>query len=107
MSKNKKDKRQRIPLSKYTIGGRVATVLAVVAIIIFVVAIGISIKARGEAGHEVGLMTVTTFVLSIIGFTVGICSFKEETKFLTYSWIGTLMNLSVCLIMFMMILIYV
>ncbi|MBR3646267.1 MAG: hypothetical protein IKN54_07585 [Lachnospiraceae bacterium] len=106
MGKKKKDKYQRIPLSKYTIGGRIATVLAVIALILLGVAIAISIMARGNAGREVGIMAGVTFLLAIIGFIAGIASFTEETKFLTYSWIGTLMNMAICTIMAMMILIY-
>lgn len=107
MSIKKKDKRQRIPLSKYTIGGRISTVLGIVSIIVLVIAIALSIKARGNAGMEVGIMATITFGLSIIGFGTGILSFKEETRFLTYSWVGTIMNLTLCLIMSMMLLIYV
>lgn len=106
MVKKKKDKRQRIPLWKYTKGGRISTVMAVLSVVVFFVAAGISIAERGEAGIIVGVLAFTTFLISLAGFIVGIQSFKEETRFLRYSWIGTIFNLVVWLIMLMMFLIY-
>ena len=81
MVKKKKDKRQRIPLWKYTKGGRISTVMAVLSVAVFVVAAGISIAERGEAGIIVGVLAFATFLISLAGFIVGIQSFKEETRF--------------------------
>lgn len=104
--KKKKDKRQKIPFGKYTKGGRISTLMAILSILVLATAIGISIAQRGNAGTIVGVLGVTTFVIAIAGFILGIQSFKEETRFLRYSWIGTLMNLVVWLIMFMIFLIF-
>lgn len=106
MNKKKKDKRQRIPLGKYTRGGRVATLMAIVSVVVLFVAIGISIWKKGNAGVIVGVLGFLTFVMSVAGFVVGLLSFKEETKFLRYSWIGTMCNLIIWLMMLMMFLIY-
>lgn len=106
MAKKKKDKRQRIPLYKYTVGGRISTVMAILSVIPFFIAMGIAIEKKGQAGIIVGVLAFATLVISVGGFIVGIQSFKEETKFLKYSWIGTIFNLIVWLIMFMMFLIY-
>lgn len=106
MAGKKKDKRQRIPLSKYTKGGRISTIMAIMSVIIFFVAAGIAIAKRGQAGSIVGILGLATLVISVAGFIVGIQSFREETKFLKFSWIGTIFNLFVWLIMFMMFLIY-
>lgn len=106
MVKKKRDKRQRIPLWKYTKGGRISTVMAVLAVVVFCVAAGISIAERGEAGIVVGVLAFMTLLISLSGFIVGIQSFKEETRFLRYSWIGTISNLAVWLVILMMFLIY-
>lgn len=106
MVKKKKDKRQKIPFYKYTRGGRISTLMAVTAVLVLVAAIGISIAKKGNAGVIVGVLGIITFIVAVAGFITGIQSFKEEAKFLRYSWIGTIMNLVVWLMMFMMFLIY-
>lgn len=106
MMKKKKDKRQRIPLGKYTRGGRAASVMAVISALIFFVAVAISISMRGNAGIIVGVLGFLTFVMAVAGFIVGLLSFREETKFFKYSWIGTISNLMLWLMMFQMFLIY-
>lgn len=104
--KKKKDKRQKIPFYKYTKGGRVSTLMAVLSAVVLAVAIGISIAEKGKAGIIVGILGIATFVIAMAGFVVGIESFKEETKFLRYSWIGTMMNLVMWLMMLMIFLIF-
>ncbi len=106
MKKKKKDKRQRIPLSKYTLGGRVSSVIAVLSIAIFVAAVVISIMKKGNAGAIVGVMGVSAFAISLVGFVVGINSFNDDMKFLKYSWIGAVSNLAICFGIFMLFLIY-
>lgn len=106
MGKKKKDKRQRIPLSKYTRGGMISTGIAMLSLIVFAVAVGISIYEKGKAGAIVGYLAFATIALSVIGYVVGINSFKEETRFLKFSWIGTILNLFIWVMMFMMFLVY-
>lgn len=106
MMKKKKDKRQKIPFYKYTKGGRISTLMAIVSVVVLAVAIGIAIAKRGNAGIIVGILGIATFAIAMAGFVVGIESFKEETKFLRYSWIGTMMNLVMWLVMLMIFLIF-
>ncbi|MBE5959619.1 MAG: hypothetical protein E7254_12260 [Lachnospiraceae bacterium] len=102
----KKDKRQRIPLSKYTLGGIVSSIIAIIALLIFVAAVVISILNKGNAGIIVGIMGTLTFIISVIGFVVGIKSFNDDMKFLKYSWIGSVANLAISFGIFMLYLIY-
>ena len=106
MKLRKKDKRQRIPLSKYTFWGRVSSIIAVVALLIFVAAVVISILNNGNAGIIVGIMGTLTFVISVIGFAIGINSFNDDMKFFKYSWIGSVANLTIAFGIFMLYLIY-
>lgn len=106
MAKKKRDKRQRIPLSKYTRGGRISVLVAIAAIIIFCTAVVISVLNGGNAGWSVGVLGIVTFLLGIIGFLIGIHSFQEEMKFLRYSWIGTIANLAIWVSIAMIFLIY-
>ncbi|MCR5837975.1 MAG: hypothetical protein K6G88_15875 [Lachnospiraceae bacterium] len=106
MKKKKKDKRQRIPFSKYTLGGRVSSVIAVVSVAIFVAAVIISVMKNGNAGAVVGVMGISSFIISLAGFAVGINSFYDDTKFLKYSWIGAVSNLAICFGIFMLFLSY-
>jgi len=107
MGRNIKDKRQRIPLSKYTKGGRISTLMAILAVACLLSAIAISIARRGQAGHEIGVFGATALILSMIGYVVGIKSFKDESRFLKYSWIGTIANIFVWIIMMSFIMIYI
>jgi hypothetical protein len=106
MKKKKKDKRQRIPFGKYTLGGRVSSVIAVISVVIFVAAVVISVMKSGNAGSIVGIMGVSSFIISLVGFAVGINSFNDDTKFLKYSWIGSVSNLAICFGIFMLFLSY-
>ena len=102
----KSKKKPHIPLRKYTLGGRIATVLFVVEVAIIAIAVIWSFYKKGNAGIEVGIMAATAMLMSLIGFFVGIFSFKDEMRFLTYSWIGTITNLMVFLGISMLFLIY-
>ena len=104
MSHKKKDKRQRIPLYKYTKGGRASSVIALLSIIVFIVAIAIAIAKKGNAGIIVGILGVLSFIIAVAGFAIGLLSFKEETKFLRYSWVGTITNLVMWFMIFMIFL---
>lgn len=102
----KKDKRQKIPFYKYTRGGRVSALMALLSVVVLAVAVGISIDKKGNAGSIVGILGIVTFVTAMGGFVIGIESFKEETRFFRYSWLGTIMNLIMWLLMLMIFLIF-
>lgn len=107
MKKNKKDKNQKIALRSYTKGGRIATLIAICSLLIIASAIAISVVKKGEAGIYVGLMPIVSLVLSIFGFGVGLKSYTEDTKFLRYTYIGTISNAVIWISILGLFLIYV
>ena len=48
--RNKKDKKQRIALSSYTKGGRISSLIALEAFILFVLTVALCIVQNGNAG---------------------------------------------------------
>ena len=78
-------KGRKIPLRNYTKGGRKSSVIAGVNILLFILAVVISILKKGNAGIYVGLLMLLVMVSAIAGFVIGINSFKEENKFLKYT----------------------
>lgn len=97
----------RIPLKKYTKGGRTASLMAMCNIIVIILAIIIAILKKGNAGIYVGFMMLAVLILASVGFVVGINSFKEENKFLRFSYIGTVANAIIWIGILGMYLIYV
>ena len=79
-------KGRKIPLRNYTKGGRKSSVIAGVNILLFILAVVISILKKGNAG---------------------INSFKEENKFLKYTYIGTITNAVIWIFILGMYLAYV
>ena len=106
--KEKKEKKGRkIPLRNYTKGGRKSSVIAGVNILLFILAVVISILKKGNAGIYVGLLMLLIMVSAIVGFVIGINSFKEENKFLKYTYIGTITNAVIWIFILGMYLAYV
>ena len=100
----KEDKKaKKIPLRKYTKGGKSSTLIAIESLLV----IAISVAMKGKAGIYVGLLTLFAFITSIAGFIVGINSFKEENKFMMYTYIGTIANAVIWLGVLGMYLIYI
>ena len=54
--RNKKDKKQRIALSSYTKGGRISSLIALEAFILFVLTVALCIVQNGNAGIYVGIL---------------------------------------------------
>ncbi|MGN0382628.1 MAG: hypothetical protein ACI4DS_00020 [Eubacterium sp.] len=103
----KSKKRRRIRLRSYTKGGRISSLFAVLAFVIFVVAVAWSYRCGGNAGHIVGYLGFLAFALNLSGFIIGIKSFKEEGLWLRYSWIGTIANAIMWIGILSILLIYV
>ena len=102
----KEDKKaKKIPLRKYTKGGKSSTLIAIESLLVIIFAISVAMK--GKAGIYVGLLTLFAFITSIAGFIVGINSFKEENKFMMYTYIGTIANAVIWLGVLGMYLIYI
>ena len=70
----------------------VSTFLLIVATIMIGYSIYLSYKSAGEGGYIVGLLAMLSLLLSLIGFFVGVRSFKEENVFFGYSWFGVIGN---------------
>lgn len=96
--KKRKDKKYRIKLTSYAKGGVTSTVMFIISVVILIVAIFISFRQKGQSGIWIGGMPFLSFVISLAGFGVGIKSFNDEGKFLKYSYIGTISNAAVWLI---------
>ena len=104
----KEDKKaKKIPLRKYTKGGKSSTLIAIESLLGIILAIAISVAMKGKAGIYVGLLTLFAFITSIAGLIVGINSFKEENKFMMYTYIGTIANAVIWLGVLGMYLIYI
>ena len=93
--KKEKKVKQKIPLKKYTKGGRLSALIALFSLMIIILAIVISILKKGNAGIYVGLMMIVALISAVTGFGIGIKSFNEENKFLTFTYIGTIANAAI------------
>lgn len=98
---------RHIPLKKYTKGGRISTIMGIVNILAIVLCIVLSVKQNANAGIYVGIIMLAALISGAVGFVVGINSFKEENKFLIYSYVGTIMNAVVWISILGLYLIYV
>ena len=108
MSKKEKEKNnRRIPLKKYTKGGRISSLIALCNIFVIALSIMVSIFMKGKAGIYVGLMVFAALISAAVGFVIGINSFKEENKFLKYSYVGTVANTAIWIAILGLYLIYV
>ena len=86
---------KHIPLNKYTEGGRIATLMGAIHILLIILTITASVSKRGQAGIYVGVMMLLVMISAAAGFVIGINSFKETDKFFRYSYIGTILNASI------------
>lgn len=86
----KKDR--RIPLSKYSKGGRVSTMIALVNIAIMALCVSFAVMENGKAGAFIGIIVILVLISALVGFIIGISSFTEENKFYRFSYIGTALN---------------
>lgn len=85
-------KERKISLHKYTLSGRKSSAIALINALLLAMIFGIGILKKGNAGIYVGFFMVIVLILAIIGFVIGINSFKEENKFLRYTYLGTISN---------------
>jgi hypothetical protein len=100
-------KAKKIPLSKYTKGGKSSSLIALESFFVIVLAVVISTAMKGKAGIYVGMLALLAFITSITGFIIGINSFKEENKFMRYTYIGTIANAVIWIAILGMYLIYI
>lgn len=98
---------KRIPLRKYTKGGKISSLIALGSLLLIVLAVLISTLMRGKAGIYVGLMLFVSLIASAIGFGMGIKSFDEENRFMRYTYIGTIANAAIWIFILGIYLIFV
>lgn len=78
--RNKKDKKQRIALSSYTKGGRISSLIALEAFILFVLTVALCIVQNGNAGIYVGILAWAIFGLALAGFVIGFKKLSGRNK---------------------------
>lgn len=74
-----------------TLGGMISTVMGLAALVSFGYGIYIAFQAKGNAGLEVGSLDCSVSCFLLLGWLIGLLSFKEEDKFYTFSRAGSLM----------------
>ena len=105
--KNKRRVRKKIAFKNYTLGGRISAGIALLSLFILIGAVAISYKNERNAGVRVGVMAFISLILSVAGFLFGLRSFYEKgSKFLKYTWIGTVCNMIIVLFYAGMMLVY-
>lgn len=109
IAKEKREDKQRhkIPLSKYTKGGKASTIIGIINLWVIVLAVVLSYIQKGQAGIYVGAMMLMVFVSAAVAFGMGINSFREENKFMRYTYVGTIINAVLWIGILGMYLIYV
>lgn len=88
---------------KHSIGGVVSTLMAFVAIVLLVLAILYSFRARGIGGEEVGTLALMSLAFSVFGLITGLLSYREFDRYYTFSLIGSLMNGIVTILLVMLL----
>lgn len=98
---------KHIPLKKYAKGGKISTLMALINVLVIALCIVLSILQKGNAGIYIGIIMLAVLISGAVGFVLGINSFKEENKFLTYSYVGTIANAAIWISILGLYLIYV
>ena len=73
-------------------GGMGSIVMAILAVLMFVLAVLLAYETGGAGGAVIGLLGVFAIWFSGIGIYLGIRGFKQEESFYLLSWIGTIAN---------------
>ncbi len=70
--------------------GITSFVLGSLALILLFAGLKIAFDKKGNADMVVGVLGTLVFIFSTVGLLLGLSSFKEEDRFLLFSWIGTI-----------------
>ena len=84
---------------KISRGGVVSSLFVLIAAGLLYAGIYISYKADGNGGANVGMLGAGAFFVALVGFIIGIRSFKEEEVFLGFPWFGVVGNAVIWLFM--------
>ena len=98
-------KKYKFTNKKISKGGVMSSLFAVVAAVLLGAGVYISYKAHGEGGSLVGVLGIGAFIVSTVGFFVGVRSFKNDEAFLGFPWFGVVANAIIWLFMMCIILI--
>lgn len=98
-------KKYKFTNKKISKGGVMSSLFAVVAIVVLSIGVYMSYKADGAGGMVVGILGMIAFLMSVIGFIVGVRSFENEEAFLGFPWIGVVSNAVILVFMMCVILI--
>ncbi|MDD6339659.1 MAG: DUF6142 family protein [Butyrivibrio sp.] len=90
---------------KHSVGGAISTMLALAAVIFFVISVRFSFAARGEGGDNVGSAALASTAFAVFGLVVGLMSYKESNRYRTFSFIGSLSSGIMTIIMVMLFLV--
>lgn len=100
-----KYKKYKFTDKKKSKGGIISSLLFVVALAMIVACIYMAYKMAGNAGMGMGVLAMLSLVTSISGIAVGIRSFREENVFFGLSWMGTVGNTVLSLLLLCLVLI--
>lgn len=77
---------------QHSLEGILSTLLSIFSLFLLIMGIIISYNHEGNAGAVIGVLGLLAFIISIIGFFVGIHSFKKDDMFYLFSYVGAIMN---------------
>jgi hypothetical protein len=83
-------KKYKFTDKKHSKGGLIASGLFLFSLVFMVVGVYMSFNKHGNANMTVGALGMAALIVALIGFIVGIKSFKEDEVFLLFPWIGTI-----------------
>lgn len=98
-------KKYKFTNKKISKGGVMSSLFAVISTAMLVAGVYISYKADGLGDATVGILGLGAFIIALVGFIIGIRSFKNEEAFLGLPWFGVVANAMVWI--FMMCVIFI
>lgn len=86
------NKRYKFTDKKISRGGVMSSLFALIAAGLLCAGVYISYKADGNGGANVGVLGMSAFLVALIGFIIGVRSFKEGEVYLGFPWFGVVAN---------------
>lgn len=74
---------------KHAVGGIVASGMALISVLLFVLSVILSYKAEGFGGTSVGTVALLSLAFSVFGLIFGLTSYREINKYYTFSAVGS------------------
>ncbi|MCR4717672.1 MAG: DUF6142 family protein [Lachnospiraceae bacterium] len=82
----------------HSLDGKIATIMGVISIALFIFLSFMSIKSKGSLSYVYGILGVVDFIICISGLIIAIRSFKEEETLAFYKKLGVILNLVMLII---------